>query len=231
MDKIILISGGSRDVGEATARMAAEQGYIVCFTYRTNREKADSLVADIKEKGGLAYEHACDVAHEPDVLSVSETIEREVGRLTALVNNAGTLEPRSRFEEMSLERWNHTFIVNLFGSVACSHRAVKRMSHRYGGHGGAIDNILLAASRKGGVFEFTDYAASKGAMDTMTIGPAKEVATEGIRVNAVRPGLTYTDITADNGQPDRVEELAHIVPMKRGGTAMEVAHAILWLHV
>ncbi len=229
MDDVILITGGSRGIGAATAHLAAKQGYTVCITYRSNRELATSVVAEITSAGGTAHAFACDVACEDDVLQVFSALDRTVGALKALVNNAGILNARARFEEISLDRWQRVFQINVFGSVLCTREAVKRMSPRYGGHGGAIVNVSSAAARTGGAFEFADYAATKGAMDTMTIGLAKEVAAEGIRVNGVRPGLIFTDIHADSGQPDRVGSLAHKVPMQRGGSPNEVASAILWL--
>lgn len=229
MDDVILITGGSRGIGAATARLAAEQGYTVCITYRSNRESAASVVAEITTSGGTAHAFACDIARENDVLQVFEDLDNTVGTIKGLVNNAGILSPRARFEEISLDRWQQIFQINLFGSVLCTREAVKRMSPRYGGQGGAIVNVSSAAARTGGAFEFADYAATKGAMDTMTIGLAKEVAVDGIRVNGVRPGLIFTDIHADSGEPDRVANLAQSVPMQRGGTPDEVARAILWL--
>ena len=229
MNKVILITGGSRGIGAATARLAADQGYTVCITYRTSRDQADSIVSEITRRGGAAHAFACDVAREDDVVQAFEALDQEVGPLTALVNNAGILKSRARFEDISLDRWQHLFEVNLFGSVACTREAIKRMSPRHGGEGGAIVNVSSAAARMGGAFEFTDYAAAKGAMDTLTVGLANEVADEGIRVNGVRPGLIFTDIHAASGQPDRVTKNAQQVPMQRGGTPEEVAHAILWL--
>lgn len=229
MDKVILITGGSRGIGAATARLAADQGYTVCITYHTSRDRADAIVSEITSNGGEAHAFACNVAREDDIRQVFEALDQEVGALTALVNNAGILKSRARFEAISLDRWQHLFKVNLFGSVACTREAIKRMSHRHGGEGGAIVNVSSAAARMGGAFEFTDYAASKGAMDTLTIGLANEVAAEGIRVNGVRPGLIFTDIHAASGQPDRVEKNSQKVPMQRGGTPDEVAQAILWL--
>ena len=229
MDDVLLITGGSRGIGAATARRAAERGYTVCLTYRTHRDRADAVVDEITGSGGRAYAFACDVACEADVRRVFEQMDQEAGPVSALVNNAGILNTKARFEEIGLERWRNVFEVNLFGSVLCTQEAIRRMSPRYGGSGGAIVNVSSAAARMGGAFEFTDYAATKGAMDTLTVGLAKEVAAEGIRVNGVRPGLIFTDIHADSGQPDRVQENASGVPMERGGTPEEVAQAILWL--
>lgn len=229
MDKVVLITGGSRGIGAATARRAAKHDYTVCITYHTSGDRADAVVAEIAKNGGAAHAFACDVAREDDVLHLFEALDRTVGPLTALVNNAGILTSRARFEDISLDRWQHLFQVNLFGSVACTREALKRMSRRHGGQGGAIVNVSSAAARMGGAFEFTDYAAAKGAMDTLTVGLANEVAAEGVRVNGVRPGLIFTDIHAASGQPDRVENNAQKVPMQRGGTPDEVAQAILWL--
>jgi NAD(P)-dependent dehydrogenase (short-subunit alcohol dehydrogenase family) len=229
MDKVVLITGGSRGIGAATARLAAKHDYTVCITYHTSGDRADAVVAEIARNGGSAHAFACDVARENDVLHLFEALDRTVGPPTALVNNAGILTSRARFEDIGLDRWQHLFEVNLFGSVACTREALKRMSRRHGGQGGAIVNVSSAAARMGGAFEFTDYAAAKGAMDTLTVGLANEVAAEGIRVNGVRPGLIFTDIHAASGQPDRVENNAQKVPMQRGGTPDEVAQAILWL--
>jgi len=229
MDNVILITGGSRGIGAATARRAADQGYTVCLTYHTSRNRAEALVTEITQRGGTAHAFACNVAREEDVLRVFEAMDEDVGPLSALVNNAGILKSRARFEDISLHRWQRLFAVNLFGSVACTREAIRRMSRRHGGHGGAIVNVSSAAARMGGAFEFTDYAATKGAMDTLTVGLANEVANEGIRVNGVRPGLIFTDIHAASGQPDRVTDNAQKVPMQRGGTPDEVAQAILWL--
>lgn len=229
MKNILLVTGGSRGIGAAIAVQGAKKGFIVCFNYWKSREEAIALVDEINRQGGKAHAYQCNVADEAQVQQLFETIDREIGTITALVNNAGILEPRARLEEMSLDRWQRIFDVNLFGTFLCTKEAIKRMANRYGGKGGAIVNVSSAAARMGGAFEFIDYAATKGAMDTMTIGLAKELATEGVRVNAVRPGLIYTDIHADSGVPDRLERLIHKVPMKRGGTPEEVAEVILWL--
>lgn len=229
MDKTILITGGSRGIGAATAYAAAEQGYTVCITYRRNEELAASVVSNITKAGRTAHAFACDIAREDDVLQLFSDLDRTASTINALVNNAGILNPQARFEDISLDRWKQVFQINVFGTAMCTREAVRRMSPRYGGHGGSIVNVSSAASRTGGAFEFADYAATKGAMDTMTIGLSKELAADSIRVNGVRPGLIFTDIHADSGQPDRVERLAHNVPMQRGGTPDEVARAILWL--
>jgi NAD(P)-dependent dehydrogenase (short-subunit alcohol dehydrogenase family) len=228
-DKVIIVTGGSRGIGAATALLAAQRGYAVCVNYVSNREAAESLAGKIRAAGGRAITVAGDVSKEEDVLRLFTTTDQELGRVTALVNNAGILEHQSRLEAMSAERITRVLIANVTGSLLCAREAVKRMSTRHGGQGGAIVNLSSMAAKLGGPGEYVDYAASKGAIDAFTIGLAKEVAAEGIRVNAVRPGLIYTDIHASGGEAGRVDRLKDAVPMKRGGTAEEVAHAILWL--
>jgi NAD(P)-dependent dehydrogenase (short-subunit alcohol dehydrogenase family) len=229
MEKIILITGGSRGIGAATARLAAAEGYAVCISYLRNRPAADSVVRDIEQAGGKAIAVAADVAAEADVVRLFEAVDAQLGRVTALVNNAGILERHMRVEEMDAGRLARVLAANVIGSFLCAREAVKRMSTRHGGPGGAIVNLSSAASRLGSPNEYVDYAASKGAIDTFTIGLAKEVAAEGIRVNAVRPGVIYTDIHADGGEPGRVDRVKSAVPMLRGGQPEEVAKAILWL--
>ena len=229
MNKIILITGGSRGIGAATARLAAAEGYAVCISYLRNRPAADSVVRDIEQAGGKAIAVAADVAAEADVVRLFEAVDAQLGRVTALVNNAGILERHMRVEEMDAGRLARVLAANVIGSFLCAREAVKRMSTRHGGPGGAIVNLSSAASRLGSPNEYVDYAASKGAIDTFTIGLAKEVAAEGIRVNAVRPGVIYTDIHADGGEPGRVDRVKSAVPMLRGGQPEEVAQAILWL--
>ena len=233
MQKVILITGASRGIGAATAKLAGERGYAVAVNYHSNRAAADSVVKHIEQAGGRAVAIAADVAIESEVVKMFETVDRELGALHALVNNAGILEKQSRLEDMDVARWQRVLATNVTGAFVCAREAVKRMSlkhaHKYGGRGGAIVNVSSAAARLGGAFEYIDYAASKGALDAMTIGLAKETATEGIRVNGVRPGLIYTDIHASGGEPSRVERVKDVVPMKRGGQAREVAQAILWL--
>ncbi|WP_413459829.1 SDR family oxidoreductase [Herbaspirillum huttiense] len=228
-DKVIIVTGGSRGIGAATALLAAQRGYAVCVNYVSNREAAESVAGQIRAAGGRAITVAGDVSKEEDVLRLFTTTDQELGRVTALVNNAGILEHQSRLEAMSAERITRVLIANVTGSLLCAREAVKRMSTRHGGQGGAIVNLSSMAAKLGGPGEYVDYAASKGAIDAFTIGLAKEVAAEGIRVNAVRPGLIYTDIHASGGEAGRVDRLKDAVPMKRGGTAEEVAHAILWL--
>jgi len=227
--KIIVITGGSRGIGAATARRAALQGYAVCISYVRNRAAADEVIAAITASGGEGIAVQADVASESDVLRLFDTVERRLGPLTALVNNAGILEHHMRVQDMDAARLTRVLATNVTGSFLCAREAVRRMSTKQGGAGGAIVNVSSIAARLGSPDEYVDYAASKGAIDTMTIGLAKEVATEGIRVNAVRPGVIYTEIHASGGEPGRVDRVKEAVPMKRGGDPDEVANAILWL--
>ncbi len=229
MSNVMLVTGGSRGIGAATARMAAAEGYDVCVNYANNADAAGSVVADCRSMGVSAMAVKADVSDEREVVDLFEETEAELGPLTVLVNNAGILHTRSRLDEFSVERLREVVDVNIIGAFLCAREAVRRMSTRHGGEGGAIVNVSSAASYLGSANEFIDYAATKGAMDTMTIGLAVEVAGEGIRVNAVRPGLIDTEIHASSGVPDRVAQLAHNVPMQRGGTAEEVASLILYL--
>lgn len=229
MNKVIVITGASRGIGAATARLAAARGYAVCVNYLKNRAAAEAVAAEIVSAGGRAIAVAADVAVESGVLALFETVDRELGRLSALVNNAGILETQMRVDEMDAARLGRVLAANVTGCFLCAREAVRRMSSRHGGSGGAIVNVSSAASRLGSAGEYVDYAASKGAVDTLTIGLAREVATEGIRVNAVRPGFIYTDIHASGGEPGRVDRIKDSVPMKRGGQPEEVAAAILWL--
>jgi NAD(P)-dependent dehydrogenase (short-subunit alcohol dehydrogenase family) len=229
MDEVLLVTGGSRGIGAAAGVLAARKGYAVAVNYTRNEEAADAVVRSIREAGGRAIAVHADVADESQVLAMFEQVDRQLGRLTALVNNAGIVDRTARVDEMDLARLKRMFDINVIGSFLCAREAVKRMSTRHGGGGGAIVNVSSAAARLGGAGQYVDYAASKGAIDTFTIGLAKEVAAEGIRVNAVRPGLIETEIHASGGLPNRVRELAHHVPMQRGGSAEEVAQAIVWL--
>jgi NAD(P)-dependent dehydrogenase (short-subunit alcohol dehydrogenase family) len=229
MKKVIIVTGASRGIGAATARLAAARGYAVCVNYLRNRAAAAAVVADIEAKGGQAIAIAADVSAEPGVLSLFQAVDRQLGTLTALVNNAGILETQMRIDEMDTARLNRVLTANVTSCFLCAREAVRRMSSRHGGSGGAIVNVSSAASRLGSAGEYVDYAASKGAVDTLTLGLAREVATEGIRVNAVRPGFIYTDIHASGGEPGRVDRVKEFVPMKRGGQPEEVAAAILWL--
>jgi len=229
MKKVIVITGASRGIGAATARLAAARGYAVCVNYLKNQAAAKAVVADIEAAGGQAIAVAADVASETQVVDLFNTVDRQLGTLTALVNNAGILETQMRVDEMDAARLNRIFAANVTSCFLCAREAVRRMSTRHGGSGGAIVNVSSAAARLGAAGEYVDYAASKGAVDTFTIGLSREVATEGIRVNAVRPGFIYTDIHASGGEPGRVDRVKDSVPMKRGGRPEEVAHAILWL--
>jgi NAD(P)-dependent dehydrogenase (short-subunit alcohol dehydrogenase family) len=229
MNKVLIVTGGSRGIGAATAMLAAEQGYDVCVNYLQNQEAANSVVNSIEQRGGKAIAVSADVASESDIIQLFDTVDKQLGKVTALVNNAGILEQQTRVEYMDVARLNRVFATNITGSFLCAREAIKRMSTRYGGAGGAIVNVSSGASRTGSPNDYIDYAASKGAIDTMTIGLAKEVADEGIRVNAVRPGLIYTEIHAAGGEPNRVNRLKTMIPLKRGGEAIEVAQAILWL--
>jgi NAD(P)-dependent dehydrogenase (short-subunit alcohol dehydrogenase family) len=227
--KVLIVTGGSRGIGAATARLGAQRGYGVCVNYVSNRKAADGVVADIERGGGKAIAVAADVSSEPDVVRMFETVDKSLGRVTALVNNAGTLEKQMRLEQMDAARLARMFAVNVTGCFLCAREAVKRMSTRHGGKGGAIVNVSSGAARLGSPGEYVDYAACKGAVETMTIGLAREVAEEGIRVNAVRPGHIYTEIHALGGEPGRVDRVKQSVPMRRGGQPEEVARAILWL--
>ncbi|WPC65937.1 SDR family oxidoreductase [Rhodoferax ferrireducens] len=229
MKKIILITGGSRGIGAAIAHLAAEAGYAVCISYLHHRAAAEAVVAAITQKNGIAMAVQADVAIEEDVIRLFKHVDASFGPLTALVNNAGILERQARVEEMDSARIQRIFATNVVGSFICSREAVRRMSTRHAGKGGAIVNMSSRASHLGAPGEYVDYAASKAAIDTLTIGLAKEVAAEGIRVNAVSPGIIYTDIHASGGDPQRVDRVKETVPMKRGGYPEEVAKAVLWL--
>lgn len=227
--KVLLVTGAGRGIGAATALLAAARGYAVCVNYLNNQAAAESVVAAITQAGGRAIAVAADVAQEAEVLRMFGIVDQTFGRLTALVNNAGILARQMRLEHMDAARLNHVFATNITGSFLCAREAVRRMSSRHGGAGGAIVNLSSMAARLGAPGEYIDYAASKGAIDAMTVGLAREVAAEGIRVNAVRPGVIHTEIHASGGEPDRIERVKGSVPMQRGGQAIEVAQAILWL--
>jgi NAD(P)-dependent dehydrogenase (short-subunit alcohol dehydrogenase family) len=229
MPGIVVITGGSRGIGAATAALAAVRGYAVCVNYKSNATAGQAVADAIVEAGGRAIAVQADVAIEADIVRLFETCDAQLGRLTALVNNAGILETQSRVDAMDANRLQRVFATNVTGAFICAREAVKRMSTKHGGNGGSIVNLSSRASVLGGANEYVDYAAAKGAIDTLTIGLAHEVAQEGIRVNAVRPGVIYTDIHASGGEPGRVDRVKMNVPMRRGGTAEEVAQAILWL--
>ena len=229
MSEVMIVTGGSRGIGAATARLAGERGYAVCVNYRRDADAAAAVVADIEKAGSQALAVAGDMSSEKDILNLFETSDAKLGTPKVLINNAGIIDVQSRVEDYTLERLQRMFAVNITGAFLCAREAVRRMSTKRGGAGGAIVNVSSVAARLGGPNEYVDYAASKGALDTMTIGLANEVADEGIRVNAVRPGLIYTDIHASGGEPGRVDRLKDGVPMKRGGSAQEVARVILWL--
>ncbi|WP_031529619.1 SDR family oxidoreductase [Dyadobacter crusticola] len=227
--KTMLITGGSRGIGAATAYLAAENGFAVIVNYHQNQAAAQQVVSDIIEKGGKAAAIQADISKEEDILRLFAEIDELFGNLHALVNNAGILERQMRLENMDVARLNRIFTANITGQFICAREAIKRMSVKNGGEGGTIVNVSSIAARTGAPNEYIDYAASKGAIDAFTIGLSKELAEEGIRVNAVRPAFIYTDIHAAGGEPGRVDRIKDSIPLKRGGLATEVAEAILWL--
>ncbi len=227
--KTILITGASRGIGAATALLAAERGFAVAVNYNKSREDAEKVVEIIKQKGGLAKTFQADVSKEEEIFRLFGEVDTALGNLTSLINNAGILEQQSRLENLTRQRLQRIFEANTFSTFLCCREAIKRMSPKYGGNGGTIVNVSSIASRNGAPFEYIDYAATKGAVDTLTIGLAKELADDGIRVNAVRPAFIHTDIHASGGEPNRIERIKETIPLKRGGLASEVAEAILWL--
>ena len=229
MGRVLMVTGGGRGIGAATARLAAKRGYAVCINYLRDRAAAETVVQDIRSEGGTAIAVAGDVAVEKDVVHLFEACDRSLGSLTALANNAGIVTTASRVEAMDGERLQRMFGTNVVGAFLCAREAIRRMSTKHGGKGGAIVNVSSGAARLGSPGEWVDYAASKGAIDTLTIGLSKELADEGIRVNCVRPGFVNTGIHAGAGEPNRIDRLRAAIPMKRGGEPEEVARAILWL--
>jgi len=225
----MLITGASRGIGAATARLAAHQGYALCLNYHQREDAVKQVLEQVHAAGVSAITVKADVADEGQVVQMFEMIDREFGRLDVLVNNAGMLEQQMRLEQMDAARWTRVLGANVIGSFLCAREAIKRMSNQHGGQGGSIINLSSIAARLGAPGEYIDYAAAKGAIDSMTVGLAREVAGEGIRVNAVRPGVIHTEIHASGGEPDRIERVKASVPMGRGGQAEEVAEAILWL--
>ena len=229
MDEVLIITGASRGIGAATARIAGRSGYVVCVNYLKNKAVAKQIVEEINADGGRALAVGADISREEEVVKLFCTVDDKLGKISALVNNAGILETQMRIEDMNAARLNRVFLTNVIGSFLCAREAVKRMSTKNGGKGGAIVNVSSAAARLGSAGEYVDYAASKGAVDSFTRGLAQEVAEEGIRVNAVRPGVIDTDIHSSGGEPGRVERVKASIPMKRVGSAEEVAKAIMWL--
>ncbi len=228
-NRVVLITGGSRGIGAATAVLCAQRGYAVAVNYSSNEDAAQQVVQQILGIGGRCVAVQADVAVEAEVMAMFDEVDATLGQLTALVNNAGVVDFAARVDEMSVARLKRMFDINVLGSFLCAREAVRRMSTRHGGAGGSIVNVSSIAARLGGAGQYVDYAASKGAIDTFTLGLAREVATEGIRVNAVRPGIIETEIHASGGQPDRVRQMAPQVPLQRAGTALEVAQAVVWL--
>ncbi len=229
MNPVILITGASRGIGAATALQAARAGYTVAVNYHANAQAANQVVQQIRSLGATAIAVQADVAKEEQVLAMFATVDAQLGPLRALVNSAGVVDVASRVDAMTVARLRRMFDTNVIGSMLCAREAVLRMSTRHGGAGGAVVNLSSVAATLGGAGQYVDYAASKGAIDSFTVGLAREVAAEGIRVNAVRPGVIDTEIHASGGQPERAQQLAAFIPMQRAGTAEEVASAILWL--
>lgn len=229
MSKVMLITGGSRGIGAASALLAVEQGYAVCINYLRDADTAKALCQKLEARGGKAIAVQANVSVEHEVEQLFLEIDKRLGRLTTLVNSAGTVGQASRLQNMDWRRISQVLLTNVLGTMLCCKHAILRMSNKHGGAGGAIVNVSSAASRLGSAGEYVDYAASKGAVDSLTLGLAKEVAADGIRVNAVRPGFIRTDFHALSGDPDRIEKLKSRLPMGRGGEPEEVATAILWL--
>jgi NAD(P)-dependent dehydrogenase (short-subunit alcohol dehydrogenase family) len=229
LKRVLLITGGSRGIGAATALLAAQDGWAVAVNYANNQAAANQVVQAIAQAGGQAIAVQGDVADEAQIVRMFATVDQQLGRVTGLVNNAGVVDVTARVEDMSWQRLERMMRINVLGSFACAKEAIRRMSTRHGGQGGVIVNLSSVAARLGAPAQYVDYAASKGAIDTFTVGLAKELATENIRVNAVRPGVIDTDIHASGGLPNRARDLAPQIPMQRPGTAEETAQAIVWL--
>lgn len=227
--KVLLVTGGSRGIGAAVSRLAAAAGWRVAINYASNGAAANALVEAIEADGGEAFAIRGDVGSEADVLAMFAAVDDRWGRLDGLVNNAGVVDRKARLDEMDLDRLTRMMRINVIGTLICAREAVRRMSTRHGGRGGSIVNLSSVAAKLGAPGEYVDYATSKGAIDTFTLGLARELAEEGVRVNAVRPGIIDTEIHASGGQPDRVAAMRQFVPMKREGTADEVARAVMWL--
>jgi NAD(P)-dependent dehydrogenase (short-subunit alcohol dehydrogenase family) len=228
-NKIVIITGGSRGIGAATSRLFASNGYKICINYKRDEKSANTMVYELQKLGTTCIAVKADVSKESDVIRLFETVDKELGTVSVLINNIGLMLPQMRLEDMNAERINKMLTTNVTAYFLCSREAVKRMSHKHGGNGGAIVNVSSGASKTGAPNEYIDYAASKGAIDTLTIGLAREVATEGIRVNGVRPGSTYTNMHADGGEPNRIERVKDKIPMQRGAQPEEIANAIYWL--
>nr|WP_211340376.1 SDR family oxidoreductase [Amphritea balenae] len=228
-EKVAIVTGSGRGIGAATARLLVGQGYAVCINYRSNRKAAESLRDELEQRGGRVIAVEADVSYENQVVELFNRVDHDLGRVSALVNNAGILLPQMRLDQMDAVRINHLFSSNVTGYFLCCREAVKRMSSLYGGAGGAIVNVSSVASRTGSPGEYIDYAATKGAIDSLTRGLSVEVANEGVRVNAVRPGFIDTQMHADGGEPNRIERLRKAIPMQRGGRVEEIAEAIVWL--
>jgi NAD(P)-dependent dehydrogenase (short-subunit alcohol dehydrogenase family) len=229
LKRVLLITGGSRGIGAATALLAAQDGWAVAVNYANNQAAANQVVQAIAQAGGQAIAVQGDVADEAQIVRMFATVDQQLGRVTGLVNNAGVVDVTARVEDMSWQRLERMMRINVLGSFACAKEAIRRMSTRHGGQGGVIVNLSSVAARLGAPAQYVDYAASKGAIDTFTVGLAKELATENIRVNAVRPGVIDTDIHASGGLPNRARDLAPLIPMQRAGTAQEIAESIVWL--
>lgn len=225
----MIVTGGARGIGAATAKLAASRGYAVCVNFQCNHDAAEQVVRDITSSHGHAIAVRADIGSEAEIMALYRQVDSALGNVSALVNNAATLEPQMRLDAMDAARIERVFSVNVVGSMICAREAVRRMSTRHGGRGGAIVNVSSGAAKYGSPGEYVDYAAGKGAIETFTVGLAAEVAQEGIRVNAVRPGFIYTEFHAKGGEPQRVDRVKTLVPMQRGGQPQEVANAILWL--